>query len=411
MKQNGVAPVELSRYAIANGYCYGGTSRSFFSEVTREGKYSLNTKRLPGSEIQTVKRLLSDGKHMAIAIMKSGHFTKGGHYIVLSGVDTMGGVNYFNVLDPHRDNTNYGTDGSIIDDIKNDGRVKARAGIFLNEADEYWVYSTGGENEVTDQRIEGKLNLEKLGYTGLRNANWELSSDLDSKFNEVRDRFLLDYGLTASYNSMQGNKETQLFIWIKQAINGQRTRVISNEVDKGDNNTNTEVINVGSVTSNFLLGVLDAVKGTAEGIWQMISHPIDSIKGMAEAAYQLARISKGYIDDENAMIIKQIITAVSEMISEFENGDLNVKARMIGRLVGEIILAVVGDKGFKFAMKGLGTVSKSSKFLGALKQGNGASALRLVDGAAGAILKIRTAIKTSTEGLNNFLTKVYDMLK
>ncbi|MBU3133903.1 hypothetical protein KPL40_15850 [Clostridium gasigenes] len=123
-----------------------------------------------------------------------------------------------------------------------------------------------------------------------------------------------------------------------------------------------QVINVGSVIYNFGLGMFDAAKGTVEGICSMLANPIDTIKNLGEAAFQLTIMAKMQGTSVEVVVLKQIIAAVSEMISDFDNGTLNKKARIIGRLVGEILLCVIGNKGFKYTIEGIQTVAKNSKF-------------------------------------------------
>ena len=90
------------------------------------------------------------------------------------------------------------------------------------------------------------------------NNNRQLNLYLDSNFEAIENKFLVDYGLQENYNSSVGNKNTQLFIWIKQALNGQSSRVnpITQTDGNNSNSTNTEDINVESVLYNFGLGIL-----------------------------------------------------------------------------------------------------------------------------------------------------------
>lgn len=141
MKDKNINPIELANFSMENGYCEGYTTRQFFTDIVNKEEYSLNLTRLYGYETENLKNLLSDGKHMAIAIMKPGHFTKEGHYVVVYGFEEINGQDYFKVMDPHKDNDNYGNDGQVIyNDLKN-GRVKASELLFQNESDEYWIYS------------------------------------------------------------------------------------------------------------------------------------------------------------------------------------------------------------------------------------------------------------------------------
>ena len=141
LKDRTIDPVELANYSIENGYCEGYTKRQFFSDIINEEKYKLGLTRVSGEETEVLKELLSDGKHMAIAIMKPGHFTKEGHYIVIYGVEEIDGENYFKIMDPNMDNENYGNDGQVLYNHKKNGKVKASEFIFKNECDEYWIYS------------------------------------------------------------------------------------------------------------------------------------------------------------------------------------------------------------------------------------------------------------------------------
>ena len=135
LKDRTIDPVELANYSIENGYCEGYTKRQFFSDIINEEKYKLGLTRVSGEETEVLKELLSDGKHMAIAIMKPGHFT------VIYGVEEIDGENYFKIMDPNMDNENYGNDGQVLYNHKKNGKVKASEFIFKNECDEYWIYS------------------------------------------------------------------------------------------------------------------------------------------------------------------------------------------------------------------------------------------------------------------------------
>lgn len=246
MRGNGVDPVELATYAINKGYCQGYTPRNFFAPVVQEERYKLNCIRIGKGGLETVKKLLSDGNHMAIAIMTPGHFTSGGHYITLYGVETINGYNYFDVMDPNQYNKNYTNDGTMIYNSSKDGFVKARTSIFANECDEYWVYSLPSSGDVSDDLsdalIQAKANLERLGYTGLRNSNGQLVSDWSSSFNSAVNKFLSDYNLTDKYNNYVGDRDNQLFVWIKQAINGQISKNNPNlSIENSGSNNNGEV--------------------------------------------------------------------------------------------------------------------------------------------------------------------------
>lgn len=75
---------------------------------------------------------MPDGSYLVIARMASGHVTKQGHFIVLSGWVTVNGKVYFKVYDPHYWNENYQYDEEIIDDIKDDGFILLSETVIRN---------------------------------------------------------------------------------------------------------------------------------------------------------------------------------------------------------------------------------------------------------------------------------------
>ncbi|MFU7515554.1 O-antigen ligase family protein [Clostridium sp. HCS.1] len=141
IKEEDINPVEMAKYSIENGYCNNNTEVEFFDEVVKESPYKLDVQKFEGNELTKIKRLVSDGKHMAIALMRPGSFTTEGHYLVIYGIDTIDGVNYFNVLDSNKDNDNYKDNENIIYNTPRDGFIKVKSSVFLEEAIEYWVYS------------------------------------------------------------------------------------------------------------------------------------------------------------------------------------------------------------------------------------------------------------------------------
>lgn len=141
IKEADINPVEMAKYSIENGYCNNNTEVEFFDEVVKEESYKLEIQKFNGDDLTKIKRLVSDGKHMAIALMRPGSFTTEGHYLVIYGIDTIDGVNYFNVLDSNKDNDNYKDNENIIYNTSRDGFIKVKSSVFLEEAIEYWVYS------------------------------------------------------------------------------------------------------------------------------------------------------------------------------------------------------------------------------------------------------------------------------
>jgi len=84
-----VDPVEMAQWSVANGgWCAGnGSYHSLIPTAARA--YGLNVEGKVQETPQKIIDALANGK-LVIALMSKGHFTKGGHFIVLRGV-TAGG--------------------------------------------------------------------------------------------------------------------------------------------------------------------------------------------------------------------------------------------------------------------------------------------------------------------------------
>ena len=80
-----VDPVEMAGWAYQNGgWC--SKSGSYHALIPSAAKaWGLNVEGCTASEPQRILDALSDGK-LVVAIMTKGHFTSGGHFIVLRGV-------------------------------------------------------------------------------------------------------------------------------------------------------------------------------------------------------------------------------------------------------------------------------------------------------------------------------------
>ena len=80
-----VDPVEMAQWAYENGgWC--SKSGSYHSLIPNAAKaWGLNVEGCTASEPQRIVDALSEGK-LVVAIMLKGHFTSGGHFIVLRGV-------------------------------------------------------------------------------------------------------------------------------------------------------------------------------------------------------------------------------------------------------------------------------------------------------------------------------------
>lgn len=86
-----IDPVQMSRWAYENGYkAYG--NGSYLSLIPQGAEhFGLTVDYADKTQAQKVVNALADGK-LVIAIMTKGHFTNGGHFIVLRGVTAEGNI-------------------------------------------------------------------------------------------------------------------------------------------------------------------------------------------------------------------------------------------------------------------------------------------------------------------------------
>ncbi|ASA22790.1 C39 family peptidase [Paenibacillus donghaensis] len=135
LTNNVLLPTMAAKYAIENGFRTSneGTSWGFFSSIAE--KHGLTCSQTSG--LNEVKTALSKGK-LVIASMKKGHFTGGGHYILLVGINGA----WIDVYDPNHSNRRYGSDGLVDQGVKDDGKVKSKESVFSAECKQYWIFDT-----------------------------------------------------------------------------------------------------------------------------------------------------------------------------------------------------------------------------------------------------------------------------
>ncbi len=102
-----------------------------------------------------------------------------------------------------------------------------------------------------------------------------------------------------------------------------------------------------SVAKNAGLGAGDAGVSAVTGIAHAVRHPIETGKGILTLAQYNPRVPNYTTIQINAAIAD----AATEAYDEFKEGDADVKARYIGRAVGEGILVAAGTKGVDKASK------------------------------------------------------------
>ncbi|MFD1953749.1 C39 family peptidase [Paenibacillus thailandensis] len=147
-------PPAAAAYAVANGYrtANSGTAWGFFASIAKQ--YGLEV--IQTGSLDQVLVALAAGK-LVVASMRPGHFTGGGHFILLVDVNQSDGVNWIDVLDPNHDNTKYGADGLVDQGVRNDGKVTAKESVFRKEAGQYWIFDKPEEEDQPMTKEERAL--------------------------------------------------------------------------------------------------------------------------------------------------------------------------------------------------------------------------------------------------------------
>jgi hypothetical protein len=94
------------------------------------------------------------------------------------------------------------------------------------------------------------------------------------------------------------------------------------------------------VVSGFRKGLAEAVFSTVEGIWNVITHPIETAKGIVYAVSHPVETAKS--------IWKSITDSWK---NDVINGDAQSRSQWFGRAIGEVALAIIGTKGVDKAVK------------------------------------------------------------
>ncbi|MEK4006312.1 C39 family peptidase [Paenibacillus sp. FSL H3-0333] len=172
-----ILPPEAAKYAVDNGYRTNneGTSWAYFNNLAT--KHGLTCKQTP--RLDDAKAALSNGL-LVIASMGKGHFTGGGHYILLVGINE----NWIDVYDPNHLNKSYGTDGKVKVGIKDDGIVSAIDSVFKTECKQYWIF------DVKEIKVPEKA--DPVQTTEKDDGQVDKVKDILTKDNSVFDGFLKD---------------------------------------------------------------------------------------------------------------------------------------------------------------------------------------------------------------------------
>jgi peptidoglycan hydrolase-like protein with peptidoglycan-binding domain len=130
-------------------------------------------------------------------------------------------------------------------------------------------------------------------------------------------------------------------------------KFIANKLDEV---ANGKTVNTYTIVANFYLGEMDAVIDTAKGSYYAVTH----LDRTAEGIVFLVRACKPGTP-ESVVMNYVIMYSFEQAKTEFTEADPNKKARMIGRVVGEIAIAVIGTKGVTAAMDAIKASAKSGQ--------------------------------------------------
>jgi predicted ribonuclease toxin of YeeF-YezG toxin-antitoxin module len=94
------------------------------------------------------------------------------------------------------------------------------------------------------------------------------------------------------------------------------------------------------IVSGFRKGLAEAAFSTFEGIWNAITHPIETAKGIVYAVSHPVETAKSIWESISDSWKNDVI-----------NGDAQSRSQWFGRAIGEVALAIIGTKGVDKAVK------------------------------------------------------------
>lgn len=133
VKNTFVNPVELFRKTINIPGCYHSSVGSYQKLVYEGCKAYGASYDWIGNSKTSIENALKNNKVIVFGVDDVDNaLTKGGHVVLIHGIETIGGKDYFLIADPNMDNSNYSRDSyAVIDDYKNDGFVKIEADYLM----------------------------------------------------------------------------------------------------------------------------------------------------------------------------------------------------------------------------------------------------------------------------------------
>ncbi|GFZ32149.1 hypothetical protein CSC2_26750 [Clostridium zeae] len=189
---------------------------------------------------------------------------------------------------------------------------------------------------------------------------------------------------------------------VTAVVTGNDGSTAQHAVDFTVNKSNTGSIDMQiSITKSFCAGFVDAIAENFLGLYKMISSPIQTLVTLDF----LVKAAKDISSPEGQQLIKIVGSELEDIANQFKNGDANVRARLVGRAVGEIFIFFIGPKGITKTLDILGNYAKYNK-LGELVISKSGQAAAIIEGAAEAITKITSLVKTKIDDVIYYVKKV-----
>lgn len=113
-----------------------------------------------------------------------------------------------------------------------------------------------------------------------------------------------------------------------------------------------------TITQNFLLGMLDSVISIREMVDGVIDDPMGALEGMNLVSKAISPL--GMLTGENKVFIEGIICSAEKYIEEIADGNENVVARKLGKIVGDILISIIADKGAGYAKEAIGKLQETA---------------------------------------------------
>lgn len=221
---------------------------------------------------------------------------------------TAGRLQYYYHAD-HLGSTGYitGLDGTVLQHVE---YIPGGEAFFEEKAGSWSTPYLFSSKELDDET--------GLYYFGARYYNSHLGIWMST------DPMELDYPEVSSYAYCHGNPVNRIDLW-----------------GMSDEDPPSTV----SVLRNFGKGLWNSVSNTFTGLWNTVSHPINTVESVGNAVMHPVETGRA------------IVQAATQTYEDFQSGDANVKAAIIGEGVGEAAQMFIG--GGKAVVK-VSSLSKGS---------------------------------------------------